>query len=512
MTLLLTHALFDIGQDQGIEQSPLLKLLKELRDGNCGGVTVKLGHLHQFLLTAGLERVDFVHDFDFMQEAMQDAAPIPYYLTFYPDGNAPLSSTQEFLLSYETNIPRLLTRLHHSQNLYEQIDLLQTLSQLAGLDFDTKLGAQPVTVADLLDEVYSKASQLHLWAVIRRSAGLLNKVDIGLSDAVTDIVVRGKQIAVGKAYSEASLITAPMPSDEIIDKIQTFCSNDIRDRPLTQEILIYLSVLIKTDPHLFDGLLTLRVGYLILLITNELSRELNVTPDEAYDHLMQLSPFEVKLRLSRVLAGYANLNQTLFQQESLRIRQQQTIQWVISPEAEANTEPTDWWQQRQRDGALNRVPKGFYPKVWQVMQHCKGIVIGDKLDRRNRLDSELLLAQMTPGEKNFALQVEHLLNNIQAPEYRQVNIEALMELAAIVEQNPELQIEEYIVLDVLIGHAVRLAWLEQHPDQAASYDQQKGMAWRSFYETSPYVCATHVARALRFLSELGQDAQSLKTN
>jgi phosphorylase kinase alpha/beta subunit len=364
----------------------------------------------------------------------------------------------------------------------------------------------------LLDEVYSKASQLHLWAVIRRSAGLLNKVDIGLSDAVTDIVVRGKQIAVGKAYSEASLITAPMPPDEIIDKIQTFCSNDIRDRPLTQEILIYLSVLIKTDPHLFDGLLTLRVGYLILLITNELSRELNVTPDEAYDHLMQLSPFEVKLRLSRVLAGYADLNQTLFQQESLRIRQQQTIQWVISPEAEANTEPTDWWQQRQRDGALNRVPKGFYPKVWQVMQHCKGIVIGDKLDRRNRLDSELLLAEMTPGEKNFALRVEHLLNNIQAPEYRQVNIEALMELAAIVEQNSELQIEEYIVLDVLIGHAVRLAWLEHHPDQAASYDQQKGMAWRSFYETSPYVCATHIARALRFLSELGQDAQLLKTN
>jgi hypothetical protein len=42
-----------------------------------------------------------------------------------------------------------------------------------------------------------------------------------------------------------------------------------------------------------------------------------------------------------------------------------------------------------------------------------------------------------------------------APEYRQVNIEALMELAAIAQRNPELKVEEYIVLDVLVGHAVR---------------------------------------------------------
>jgi phosphorylase kinase alpha/beta subunit len=139
------------------------------------------------------------------------------------------------------------------------------------------------------------------------------------------------------------------------------------------------------------------------------------------------------------------------------------------------------------------------------MQHCKGVVIGDKLDRRNRLESEVLLAEMTPGEKNFALRIEHLLNNIQAPEYRQVNIEALMELAAIAERNPELQIEEYIVLDVLVGHAVRLAWLDKHPDQADDYAQQKGMAWRSFYETSPYSCAAYIAKALRYLSELGQE-------
>ncbi|WP_052128715.1 glycoside hydrolase family 15 protein [Neosynechococcus sphagnicola] len=509
MTLMLTQTMFDIGRTGGIDQSPLLKLLNELQEGNCNGVTVKLGSLNQLMLTAGTERIDFIHDFQFSEAPLQGVSPLAEVLRADPKANHPLSNTQEFLLESETDVSCLLTTLRQSANLYEQIDLLETLTQLRGLDFDTGLDAglleasSPLTVADLLHEVYLKAGQLQLWAIIRRAAGLMDKVDIGLGDAVTSILIQGKQIAVGKSYNEASLITSPMPSADVMAKIAAFSSKDVREPPLTQEIIIYISVLIKTDPQLFDGLLTLRVGYLILLITSELAQELQVTQDEAYEYLMRLSPFEVKMRLRQVLVGYADLNQTLFQLESLHVKQQQSIQWVVIAETDSES-PTNWLLQRQRDGGLNRVPKGFYPKVWQVMQHCKGLVIGDKLDRRNRLDSDLILAEMTPGEKNFALRVEHLLNKIQAPEYRQVNIEALMELAAIAAQNPALQIEDYLVLDVLIGHAVRLAWLDRHPQHSHDYDQQKGLAWRSFYATSPYVCASYIAKALRFLMKLAQ--------
>ncbi|NJL20185.1 MAG: glycosyl hydrolase family 15, partial [Leptolyngbyaceae cyanobacterium SM1_3_5] len=135
---------------------------------------------------------------------------------------------------------------------------------------------------------------------------------------------------------------------------------------------------------------------------------------------------------------------------------------------------------------------------------CKGLVIGDKLERRNRLDSELILAEMTPGEKNFALRIEHLLNKIEAPEYRQVNIETLMELAAIAQRNPALQIDDSIVLDVLIGHAVRLCWLDRHPDHVHTYDEHKATAWHNFYETSPALCARFIAEALRYLTQLSQ--------
>lgn len=201
------------------------------------------------------------------------------------------------------------------------------------------------------------------------------------------------------------------------------------------------------------------------------------------------------------------MNQVLRQRESLHVKQPESdIEWVVLPETtdEGFVPLSGWQQQRHWDGSMNRVPQDFFQRVWRLMKHSKGVIIGDKLERRNRLDSELILAEMTSGEKNFALRVEHLLNKIEAPEYRQVNIETLMELAAICDRNPNLQIEEYIVLDVLIGHAVRLAWLERFPEKADRYDEFKASAWRAFYNSSPRECASAVVKAFRFLSEFGQ--------
>jgi phosphorylase kinase alpha/beta subunit len=508
MTLLLTHAMLE-GDRPSDDIAPMLTLLQELKAGDCGGTRVKLGHLNQLMQTASIERIDSLHDFEFAQAPVVDTAPKRLYLTFNPDRSGPLSNMQEFLLECETSPKLLLTSLRQSENIYEQVELLSTLVRLKGMEFDTGLG-QPqrsVTVGRLLDEIYLKAAKSKLWAIVRRVAGIYDRIDISLTDAVTDILVRQKQIAVGRAYSEASLITQPMASLEVMEKIREFCREDIRDRVLTQEILIYLSLLIKAEPDLFKGLLTLRVGYLIILLTADLARERQLPQDEAYESLLQLSPHEIQTRLQQVLAGYAGLNKTLFKQESLRLNQQAAaIDWVV-PQAQSDApEVEDWWRKRQLDGAVNRVPKNFYPKVWAVLKHCRGVVIGDKLERRNRLESDVLL-EMTPGEKNFALRVEHLLNKIQAPEYHQVNVEALMELAAIFDRNPTLQIEEYIVLDVLIGHAVRLAWLDQYPEHINRYDEHKASAWQSFYQSSPYTSASFMAKALRFLTKLGQTAE-----
>jgi len=503
LTLMLTHTMLETGSEA------FLEVMQELKDGVCQGVRVKLGRLNQLMLTTTIERIDLVKKEDFFQPPVKNARLHCYYLAYDSEKNCHLEHTQEFQVEFQTNLELLLSSLRSSENLYEQIELLQTLTRLQGLEFDTGFGepGNPVTVADLLDEVYTRAGKMGMWGVVRRAAGLQNMTYIALSDVVTSILVRGKQIAVGRAYSEASLITVPLSHKEIVEKINNFCREDISDRVLTQEILIYLSLLIKSEPELFQGLLTLRVGYYILLLTSEIAGEMHITQDEAYEKLMELSPFEVKMRLEKVFTEHTGMSNLLRKQESLHVKQKETdIEWVVQPVIETEIEvPAGGWRRfRQAEGATGRVPKDFFEHVWLVMYHCKGLVIGDKLERRNRLDSELMISEMTSGERNFALLVEHLLNKIEAPEYRQLNIEALMELAAIASNNPSLQIEEYIVLDVLIGHAVRVAWLDAHQERSDHYDEDKGSAWRSFYNTSPRECANYIVKAFRFLTEFAE--------
>ncbi|NEP15688.1 MAG: glycosyl hydrolase family 15 [Leptolyngbya sp. SIO4C1] len=506
-TLLLTHSMFELGH-KPIEDSPLLQLILELQEGRCSGVPVRLGALFQLMLTAATERLA-VGSAPLAPPMLSSyTLPVSAYLRLSEAQTQPLTLLQELDLERETDTAPLLQALKTSDSLYEQIELLSNLTRLAGLTYDTGWDrTEPVTLARLLDEVYVKAGRLETWDILRRAAGLLNKVDISLSEAVTELLVRQKQIAVGKAYSRASLITDPLPPHDIVQKISEFCGEDSRDRVLTQEILIYLSVLIKAEPELFDGLLTLRVSYLILLLTSELGREQQLTQAEAYEALMQLSPFDIKMRLRRVLVGYEGLNRRLFQQESLQAQPLSSMQWVLLPQAEAAPDSADsWWQKRQLEGSLNRVPADFYPRVWQTFKHCHGIVIGDKLERRNRLVSQVILSDTTAEETDFARRIDHLLNKIQAPEYRQINVEALMELSELFARNPSWQIEDDIVLDVLIGHAVRLAWLEADAGRADRYDQDKASAWRSFYQRSPHTCARYLVKAMQFLIELGKAA------
>src|SRR5690606_20935451 len=120
-------------------------------------------------------------------------------------------------------------------------------------------------------------------------------------------------------------------------------------------------------------------------------------------------------------------------------------------------------------------------------------------ERRNRMESALVLSDTTPGEKSFALWLEHLLNKIGAAEYRQLNIECLRVLGSFFRQNPTFEIEDPFVLDALIGHAVRLAYLEQRPDREGVYNEYKAEAWASFYASPPVRTSSFLVSALRSL-------------
>jgi phosphorylase kinase alpha/beta subunit len=268
---------------------------------------------------------------------------------------------------------------------------------------------------------------------------------------------------------------------------------------LQQELLLAIDSLARLEPNLLSGSLTLQLGQLLLLLTSELAAAADLNPSEAFEALCALPPHQIRRRLRAVLADVEHARAALQRKEQLHLRGR--VRWQVPDPLEELPKGGGWLQHRMRLGALGRVPRNFHAGIWDLLHHCRGIVIGDKLERRNRLESAPLLSEKTPGERNFASLVEQLLGKIEASEYRQLCTETLLTLIAFVTANPQVQFDDDLALDVVIGHAVRVGWQQLHPQvPAADYGAHKGDAWELFYRSSPADCRRWQLLALQQLT------------
>ena len=494
VSVLLTRNLLEA------DRSAFFELVKQIESGYVDGIPVKLGKMAQLAPTATLERIDELNGFSLPDKPLVDllveASPL-----ISCGQNTMLTQAQELDIDLANEPQPLIERLAQSDNLYEQIALLNALVKLQSLDSTISFSDRCYRLKDLIEEVYSEAGRLRLWSVLRHASGLLGKVDGDLGLAVSAILVAQKIIQVGRAYSDESLISRPLNDDELLFKIHTYCREDVRDQILTQEVLLCLGLLIKARPELFSELLTIRVSNLIILLTSQIARAENITPDEAYEHLMAMAPSLIQERIEAVLEDYQSLADLPQRMEKLHAKgSTDTLNWQQNLGLEQLTAPADGWLVwRQHQGIIDRRSAAFNEQIWLILHHTTGLVIGNKMDKRNRINSSVVLSDMTPGEAAFALLTEHMLNNIQAAEYRQLTIETLNALASFFAQNPSLKVDEAIVVDVTIGHAVNLAYLATYPQRANNYNEHKGHAWECFYACSPQETTASIISALSSL-------------
>ncbi len=238
-------------------------------------------------------------------------------------------------------------------------------------------------------------------------------------------------------------------------------------------------------------------------MTAEIERRQSLEPDQAFEQLMQLSPYVVGSRVREILAHYRSSEDNFARLEHLHLASGSggltRVQFSADTDPQDLGTAEDWFHWRQRQGVVGRLPEEFFRGVWDVLSHCKALVIGDRFNRKRRIESELLRSETTAGEQNFALRIEHLLNKVQAPEYRQLCIEALWALSGIVSANPDLHLKESLILDVLLGHAVRIAWLDEASHGDGDYDDKRSRAWSHFYRRPPHQVANAVMAALAYL-------------
>ena len=418
----------------------------------------------------------------------------------------PLTGVEELELE-DFSIGDLADRLWQSTSLEEQGEVLEQLVHRLGpnaiLQGPTSSG--PLRLQSLVEEVYRRSLSEGDWNVVRRCAGVMGLVHPQLEDALTDLLLRRQQVVVGRNYTRDSLITEPQGSLAIASMIRRFSGEDGREWMLQQELLLALDTLARREPSLLTGSFTLQLGQLLLLLTGELASEEDLSPIDAFEVLCGLPPHAIYRRLRAVLADTSHAREALKRKEQLHLRGR--VRWEVAAPLEELPRGNCWLQHRQRLGALRRVPQDFYAGLWDLLHHCQGLVIGDKLERRNRLESALLLSANTPGERNFATVVEHLLSKIEAPEYRQLCVETLISLMAFVAANPDVQVADDVALDVVIGHAVRVGWQQEHPEvPAEDYPEHKAEAWDRFCRASPASCRRWQILALQELTTASDTA------
>ncbi|XP_062619129.1 probable phosphorylase b kinase regulatory subunit alpha isoform X4 [Saccostrea cucullata] len=421
------------------------------------------------------------------------------------------------------NIDDLVDQLNNTEVLHEQADIIHYLYLHRGPNFEIKIDEKPCCIKELLVELYEKAGHWKHWGLVRHTAGMLRKRVEELALAATDLLVRQKQLSVGLPPDRERVIMRPLPPDDLASIIFDACGEDLSTASLTQELLIYLAMFIRTEPKLFNEMLRLRVGLIIQVMASELARTLKCTGDEASEHLLNLSPYEMKTLLHHILSGKEFVINTekksnLRQGQSLilddrNLSMMQKSMPHLDPhslEKEDNVESDrqgQWLRRRRLDGALNRVPVGFYPRVWKVLKMCHGLVI----EGHHILHS--LTREMTPGEFKFALHVEMVLNKIPQPEYRQLMVEALMILTMMTEnENSKLYFNQLIQVDKIVHVANGIFIKEQNiPDDIVEASKGAAGICLHFYDTAPsgrYGTMSYLCRALAAILPLPTDVDA----
>lgn len=534
ITFPISHTMLD--EDGASLNSSILAALRKMQDGYFGGARIQTGKLSEFLTTSccshlsfmdpgpegkqyseeyednseELESGNWMDSYDALSNDVHMYLPTKLFQPSRPSFNLldslePSQSDQVPSVRVEIHFPRdqsgqldfkaLVSQLKETSSLQEQADILYMLYIMKGPDWDTELYEEgSATVRELLTELYGKVGEIRHWGLIRYISGILRKKVEALDEACTDLLSYQKHLTVGlPPEPREKTISAPLPYETLTQLIDEASEGDMSISILTQEIMVYLAMYMRTQPGLFAEMFRLRIGLIIQVMATELAQSLRCSAEEAREGLMNLSPSAMKNLLHHILSGKefgversvrptdTNLSpaisiheigavgatkteRTGIMQLKSEIKQVEFRRLSISTESQSNgghpssidvmsppflspgtcmtpssgsfpsihaqqtsrdSRQGQWQRRRRLDGALNRVPVGFYQKVWKVLQKCHGLSVEGFV-----LPSSTT-KEMTPGEIKFSVHVESVLNRVPQPEYRQLLVEAILVLTML---------------------------------------------------------------------------------
>uniref|UniRef100_A0AAR2LQI9 Phosphorylase b kinase regulatory subunit n=1 Tax=Pygocentrus nattereri TaxID=42514 RepID=A0AAR2LQI9_PYGNA len=546
----------------------ILAALKKLQDGYYAGARVKTGKLASFLDTSCCAHLTFMDCGEgkaatfslcdsvlwpicFTSKALQNSNILTFLLTdvhmYLPIKLFRILEVNlyveyilnHYLTSFSTslNLPRnvdggidypaLVQMLKKCRSLQDQADILYIFYNDKGMEWDTRLHGKGWKVKRLLSELYEKAGRLKHWGLIRMVCGMLHRKVEELDEACTDLLAHQKHLTVGlPPEPREKTISAPLPPDKLARLIDEASETNLTIAILTQEIMVFLAMSMRTQPKLFSEMFRIRIGLIIQVMVTELAQSLKCSGEEATESLMNLSPSEFNNLLLHILSGKEFRVQSSVRsagnvvtpvisihdkiksgsakdqitsvskpKHHIKLVRADTLIYItryrlpsIEPFQSSagvtmvrDSRQGQWLRRRRLDGALNKVPVGFYQKVWKLLQKCHGLSIEGCV-----LPSSTT-KEMTPGEIKFAVHVETVLNRVPQPEYRQLLVEAILVLTMLAEVDIQ-SAGGIIQVDKIVQMASNMFYKDQKDlgadDSLLEKDQSNGIC-RLLYDCAP---------------------------
>ncbi|XP_048402628.1 phosphorylase b kinase regulatory subunit beta isoform X1 [Stegostoma tigrinum] len=432
---------------KGSRLNPMLDMLAAFKNGIIGGVKVHVDRLQTLISGAVVEQLDFLR--------ISEEEEIPQFVSFEelecPKHSKvkrqssvanPMDNKQQPEISLHdwmfAPTMEILEKLADDISLVSEAILLSILLKREGPNFITAEG----TVMDRLERVYQHSGRKKHWSNVRFTASILGKQVDSLAPSITRVLVQGKQVTIGVFGHEEAVISNPLSPTDIKKIVYSKCAqHDEREAVLQQELVIHIGWLISNSPNLFQGMLKFRIGWIIHAMKHELKIQSENLSD---NYVYQMSPSDVKKLLLDTL--------------------------------QPDQHDRSWKNRRHLDGSLNRTPKGFYDRVWQILERTpEGIIVTGK-----HLPQQPTLSDMTMYEMNFSLLVEDTLQDIVQPEYRQIIVELLMVVSVVLERNPELEFQGEVNLDKLVKEA-----FDEFKRDKSRLEQVEVKDMTDFYNTPP---------------------------
>jgi phosphorylase kinase alpha/beta subunit len=147
----------------------IIAFLKELQQGYFHGIPLQIGTILDFSHTSNHEKINYLHDFKFSKASWEEFnRPFLYVLANSDKASRSLNSWTVDAWSVMSD-EALIEQLKNNPNLYAQLEVLTFLNNRYGLNYDTQLTASVdgmATVRNLLDEVYERAGDQHIWPIV----------------------------------------------------------------------------------------------------------------------------------------------------------------------------------------------------------------------------------------------------------------------------------------------------------------------------------------------------------